>query len=159
MVLGGMGLLDDAIREHLELKRRRGADPGEVDREQAEALAPVSDRELAADGSGDADGEQDAPLAPETGTPMIGPLGAEPGDELPETAELDMERAIHGNGEGEHDAAAEPHDGHQSGSSASGAAEDFELSSAEVMPPEDHPARKHTDAQAERTHTGFPDLD
>ena len=36
-----MGLLDDAIREHLELKRRRGADPGEVAREQREALDPV----------------------------------------------------------------------------------------------------------------------
>jgi hypothetical protein len=36
-----MGLLDDAIREHLELKRRRGADPGEVAREQHEALDPV----------------------------------------------------------------------------------------------------------------------
>jgi hypothetical protein len=33
-----MGLLDDAIREHLELKRRRGADPGEVAREQREVL-------------------------------------------------------------------------------------------------------------------------
>ena len=36
-----MGLLDDAIRDHLELKRRRGADPGEVAREQKEALEPV----------------------------------------------------------------------------------------------------------------------
>jgi hypothetical protein len=36
-----MGLLDDAIREHLELKRRRGADPGEVAREQREALDTV----------------------------------------------------------------------------------------------------------------------
>jgi hypothetical protein len=33
-----MGLLDDAIREHLELKRRRGADPGEVARQEEEAL-------------------------------------------------------------------------------------------------------------------------
>jgi hypothetical protein len=33
-----MGLLDDAIREHLELKRRRGADPEEVAREEDEAL-------------------------------------------------------------------------------------------------------------------------
>ena len=33
-----MGLLDDAIRDHLELKRLRGADPGEVAREQREAL-------------------------------------------------------------------------------------------------------------------------
>jgi hypothetical protein len=33
-----MGLLDDAIREHLELKRRRGADPEEVARLEDEAL-------------------------------------------------------------------------------------------------------------------------
>ncbi len=36
-----MGLLDDAIREHLDLKRRRGADPGEVERDEREALGPV----------------------------------------------------------------------------------------------------------------------
>ncbi len=36
-----MGLLDDAIREHLELKRRRGADPAEVERAEREALGPV----------------------------------------------------------------------------------------------------------------------
>jgi hypothetical protein len=33
-----MGLLDDAIREHLDLKRRRGADPTEVEREEREVL-------------------------------------------------------------------------------------------------------------------------
>jgi hypothetical protein len=37
-----MGLLDDAIREHLELKRRRGADPSEVAREQQEVLEGAS---------------------------------------------------------------------------------------------------------------------
>jgi len=36
-----MGLLDDAIREHLDLKRRRGADPDEVQRAEREALGPV----------------------------------------------------------------------------------------------------------------------
>ena len=36
-----MGLLDDAIREHLELKRRRGADPAEVEKQEREALGPV----------------------------------------------------------------------------------------------------------------------
>jgi hypothetical protein len=36
-----MGLLDDAIREHLDLKRRRGADPNEVERLEREALGPV----------------------------------------------------------------------------------------------------------------------
>jgi hypothetical protein len=35
-----MGLLDEAIREHLELKRRRGADPAEIARQEREALGP-----------------------------------------------------------------------------------------------------------------------
>src|SRR4051794_1792065 len=37
-----MGLLDDAIREHLELKRRRGADAAELSRAESEALGRVS---------------------------------------------------------------------------------------------------------------------
>ena len=36
-----MGLLDDAIREHLDLKRRHGADPAEVARAERDALGPV----------------------------------------------------------------------------------------------------------------------
>jgi hypothetical protein len=36
-----MGLLDDAIREHLELKRRRGADAGDISRQESDALGPV----------------------------------------------------------------------------------------------------------------------
>ncbi len=40
MVCRRMGLLDDAIREHLELKRLRGADPGLVAREEHEAFGP-----------------------------------------------------------------------------------------------------------------------
>jgi hypothetical protein len=36
-----MGLLDDAIREHLDLKRRHGADPAEIERAEQEALGPV----------------------------------------------------------------------------------------------------------------------
>jgi hypothetical protein len=36
-----MGLLDDAIRDHLELKRRHGADPSEVARLEHEALGPA----------------------------------------------------------------------------------------------------------------------
>jgi hypothetical protein len=38
-----MGLLDDAIREHLELKRQRGADPSEVARDERAALGPLED--------------------------------------------------------------------------------------------------------------------
>ena len=36
-----MGLLDDAIREHLDLKRRRGADPTEIEQAEREALGPA----------------------------------------------------------------------------------------------------------------------
>jgi hypothetical protein len=36
-----MGLLDDAIRDHLDLKRRRGADPTDIERAEREALGPV----------------------------------------------------------------------------------------------------------------------
>jgi hypothetical protein len=44
-----VGLLDDAIREHLDLKRRRGADPAEIERAEREALGPVRrNREAAA---------------------------------------------------------------------------------------------------------------
>ena len=35
-----MGLLDEAIKDHLELKRRHGADPGEVSRQEREAFGP-----------------------------------------------------------------------------------------------------------------------
>jgi hypothetical protein len=37
-----MGLLDDAIREHLELKRQHGADPEEVDRQENEVLGEAA---------------------------------------------------------------------------------------------------------------------
>lgn len=36
-----MGQLDDAIREHLDLKRRMGADPEEVAAQERDALGPV----------------------------------------------------------------------------------------------------------------------
>jgi len=36
-----MGLLDEAIREHLELKLRNGADPQQVAHEEREALEPL----------------------------------------------------------------------------------------------------------------------
>jgi hypothetical protein len=63
-----MGLLDDAIREHLDLKRRRGADPTEIERAEREALGPVrrgpepaADEELAHAGS---------PLAQDAALPL-----------------------------------------------------------------------------------------
>src|SRR2546423_11714334 len=36
-----MGLLDDAIREHLELKRKHGAPDDEIERAEQEALTPA----------------------------------------------------------------------------------------------------------------------
>ncbi len=43
-----MGLLDEAIREHLELKRLRGADPSEVIRQEREALGVTARQEASA---------------------------------------------------------------------------------------------------------------
>ena len=41
-----MGILDDAIREHLELKRKHGVPEEEVERQEEEALGPAR-REVA----------------------------------------------------------------------------------------------------------------
>lgn len=96
-----MGLLDEAIREHLELKRRRGADPGEVAREEREALAPVfaEDGEepvAVEDGLDEAAYElsEDAPVAD-----VLEPEPAAPSEDRlahvgQETAELDMQAAM-----------------------------------------------------------------
>ena len=52
-----MGLLDDAIREHLELKRARGADPGEVEREEREVLGAKPQAEFAKSADADSGAE------------------------------------------------------------------------------------------------------
>jgi hypothetical protein len=44
-----MGLLDDAIRDHLDLKRRRGGDPAEIERAEREALGPVRREPIASE--------------------------------------------------------------------------------------------------------------
>src|SRR3954465_12680379 len=50
-----MGALDDAIREHLELKRRHGASEDEIKQAEAEALGPA--RRVAGSGAGALPGE------------------------------------------------------------------------------------------------------
>jgi hypothetical protein len=55
-----MGLLDDAIREHLDLKRKHGANPEEVAKQEREALGPARRGEFAQP-AGD---EPAAPAAP-----------------------------------------------------------------------------------------------
>ncbi len=80
-----MGLLDEAIREHLELKRRRGADPGEIAREEQEALEPVfpdEPRPAALDGEPQA-GELIDPAAPQ-GDPI-----ADAAEHIASEAQLD----------------------------------------------------------------------
>jgi hypothetical protein len=100
-----MGLLDDAIREHLELKRRRGANPEEVAREQREALDVVAERTVA---SADADPTAPAPPPAAIDSPDIDgdvasgaddpPSDAAPEEVSPsaagETAELDMSSVL-----------------------------------------------------------------
>jgi hypothetical protein len=61
-----MGLLDDAIREHLELKRQHGADPDEVSRQEQEALGAARRAEFAKpEGQADETAAEAAAEAPE----------------------------------------------------------------------------------------------
>jgi hypothetical protein len=94
-----MGLLDDAIREHLELKRRRGADPGEVAREQREVLdSPAETDAVPADIDADPGAAADAdPLDAAT----VDADAQSPHSDPPartavegETAELDMSSVL-----------------------------------------------------------------
>jgi len=59
-----MGVLDDAIRQHIELKRQHGASPEELEREKQEALGPAR-REASAE-----PGQE-----PETAEPAAPPVG------------------------------------------------------------------------------------
>jgi hypothetical protein len=103
MVLRGMGLLDDAIRDHLELKRRRGADPGEVEREQHEALdpptgagAPVATDESSAPGAAaEIDERLTSDGGPEaSGAGLAGGELTETPEDVQETAEVDMQAVM-----------------------------------------------------------------
>jgi hypothetical protein len=81
-----MGLLDDAIREHLELKRRHGADPEEVSQQEQEALGPATRRgEFAqpADGEEPAHGTDELEPDDEDVAAFAAPPAALP-DELPD---------------------------------------------------------------------------
>jgi hypothetical protein len=96
-----MGLLDEAIREHLELKRRRGGDPSAIAREEHEALAPGLADALADDGEGATDdGLQESTIDSATAA-MPGAGHGEGEDRIAgmsaggqETAELDMQEVM-----------------------------------------------------------------
>jgi hypothetical protein len=97
-----MGLLDEAIREHLELKRQRGADPTEIAREEREVLEPIFPDEPRPDGS-----ELVQPPAPGGDAPLdhqaVGGTDFPPDHDLAqaefssvgqETVELDMQAVL-----------------------------------------------------------------
>ena len=118
-----MGLLDDAIREHLELKRQHGADPDEVARQEREALGPVRGAEPA---------EPAEPLEP-AAEPAPEPLAdAAPADELPAGEPAEPE---------------EPSAGHVAG--APGYDEDPWLNEEQPPTEESPPAREEEDVLEE----------
>jgi hypothetical protein len=65
-----MGVLDDAIREHLELRRKHGATEDELHRQELEALGPAR-REVAAS-------EEEQELEPVGAEPGVGEEALEP---------------------------------------------------------------------------------
>jgi hypothetical protein len=92
-----MGLLDDAIREHLELKRRRGEDATELARLENDAFGPVRSDDQR-EHEDDPRAESPAPPAEPDPLPDAEPLPAEPDplpdpepDPLPEPAPLPPE--------------------------------------------------------------------
>ena len=96
MVCWRMGLLDDAIREHMELKRLHGADPGEVARQEHDALGAALREE---DPASQVAVEDVA--GPEGIAPVAVPAEDPPGAPAPdfantgqETAELDMRTVL-----------------------------------------------------------------
>jgi hypothetical protein len=93
-----MGLLDDAIREHLDLKRRHGADASEVARQEREAFGqgPMPPAPAAAEGGGPATAEHPPPARPDVSAevedvpdaPARRPFDDDvPGDDLPSASE------------------------------------------------------------------------
>jgi hypothetical protein len=96
-----MGLLDDAIREHLELKRLRGADTGAVAREEQDALGPVR-RE------GEAHREEDSEkMSPDADRSFFPDAESTPADDSPaagqETIEINMEAELAAGTDPEHE--------------------------------------------------------
>jgi hypothetical protein len=74
-----MGLLDDAIREHLDLKRKHGAGDEELRRQETEALGPAR-----RDFNADAANAEPAAAAPVEAVPAAAPEPAEPAGWLDE---------------------------------------------------------------------------
>jgi hypothetical protein len=99
-----MGLLDDAIREHMELKRLRGADPSVLAQQEQDALGPVvreseDEEQTFEDGDGEHEialgdgGDGDLP-GDGSGPSAAHPAGSDFANVGQETAELDMRTVL-----------------------------------------------------------------
>ena len=87
-----MGLLDDAIREHLELKRQHGADPEDVSRQEREALGAARKAEFAKPPGDEAPEPAEAPDEAVEPAEPVG-AGAEPEPVAEEAGPVDSEEA------------------------------------------------------------------
>ncbi len=104
-----MGLLDDAIRQHLDLKRQHGADESDVRRKEDEALGPARRTEAPAGDQAQADEQHAQPDGEEPGAGP-GAEGALPGiddpaeitaaEELAESEELAADELVADSPEG-----------------------------------------------------------
>jgi hypothetical protein len=86
-----MGLLDDAIREHLELKRKHGAGDEELSRQENEALGPARRDFAGSDAATASEPAEAEPADPATAAPE--PVAEPAGwlDESPGEAPFDAE--------------------------------------------------------------------
>jgi hypothetical protein len=139
-----VGVLDDAIREHLALKRRHGASEGELKRKEAEALGPAR-REPPPS-------PPQEPSRPGTTTPRLAPAVSAPPDPVPATEE----------GAGLFDRTEEEPDLAPSRSAAPD--EDLELKAPEFIQPRseqaaDRPSVEPDEARADLRETSAPDPD
>ena len=84
-----MGVLEDAIREHLDLKRKHGASDEELNEQEAEALGPAR-RDLPEGEAEAVDAGHDEAAEPATGTAVAEAEHAEP-KPAAEPAEVEAE--------------------------------------------------------------------
>ena len=139
-----MGLLDDAIREHLDLQRRRGADPAEVERAEREALGPVRRAP---------EGQQSPDLEPEAGIAYDHEVDDADYDHEPDESgyehETDDEESwSHDAADGTSRETAAPAEPPMHEEPESESESDFEVSDLERNPPPPpHPAGGHETAE------------
>jgi hypothetical protein len=153
-----MGVLDDAIREHLDLKRRHGAAEAELRRQEEEALGPAR-REVTPAETDDGDGAGEAAPA-EAAVADQGELPAVEAEPHEVPAAEDEPHDLH-------DAEAEPHDLHTDEPELSEALpasavrsdlpEDEETGLYELPPEEADPEGLHEEPREEPLHEPLDD--